>query len=540
MAQERDNLCYAEHSRKITELARLHIVDSSRMETLINPAKRPPARPESKPIRSLLKFAAGTTLVNVMTAASALVRGKLAAILLGTAGVGIIGQVDSFYRGLVQVCILSTGAGVIRCVAELKATGDEAGIRRAFWSITLFSLALSALATAVVLFSSKNLSTLVLGDAGYAMFLSVVAFGLPLQAVSDIVIGMLVGLRDLRGQVRLTAAYSGAGVILYGLLIFRYGLPGAVYSSLAIAVATCLFSVFSVRKLQGVNLWPPSVRRYFDLRLLRVILAIGFTGGVMAITERAILVVFRAVLVRRFSLEANGLYQVVYSISQLTIAMAFGFVSTYVIPTLSGAQSPERIRIEFSAALRLALLIATGISATTIIYGRLIILATYSSAFLGAIPLVRFQAVGDFFRALMLLLSGTILAVYGWRPWFAIGMSFYVSYTVLFFLLLPIFGFPAISIAYLVSYCASYCLSLFLFPRYTTMSFPVHHVPLLIRSLVLLLFGSVLAYFTTPRTTYVIGTGALLLWTRFALSGSEYRHAWTYLRSQAGAFAGGD
>src|SRR3989442_8212812 len=98
-------------------------------------------------MRPLLRFAAGTTLINLMTAAAALVRGKLAALILGTAGVGVFGQVDTFYRGLVQICILSTGAGVTRCVAELHGARDSAGIRRAFWSITAFSLCLALLAS---------------------------------------------------------------------------------------------------------------------------------------------------------------------------------------------------------------------------------------------------------------------------------------------------------------------------------------------------------------------------------------------------------
>jgi Na+-driven multidrug efflux pump len=500
------------------------------------------ARPKTvmpKPIRSLLKFAAGTTLINIMTGFSALARGKLAAILLGTAGVGVFGQVDSFYRGLVQICILSTGTGVIRCVAELKGTGNDPAIRRAFWSITTFSLILSMAAAAIVLLSSSTLSRLVLGSSGYGMFLSVVAFGLPLQAVSDIIMGMLVGLRDLRGQLRVTAAYTGGGVLLYALLIYRYGLLGAIYSSLGIVAVTCFFSIVAVRNLPGVSLWPKSGERLFDVRLLRSILAISIMGGIMAITDRGMLVVFRSILVTRFGLEANGLYQPVYSLSQLTIAMAFGFISAYMIPTLSGALSVERMRVEFSAALRLALLIATFFSATTVIFGRLILIATYSSAFLGATQLLRFQALGDFFRALMLVLSGTIFAVHGWRPWFAIGMSYCAAYMLFFALLLPILGFPAISVAYLLAYAVSCGLALVLLPRYAMMPFPVEHRPLLFRSMGLLVIGFLLASLTTPLTTYLIGTAALLFWARLAFSGPEYRRAWMYVRNEAVSFVSG-
>jgi len=165
-----------------------------------------------------------------MTAGAALIRGKLAAIILGTAGVGLFGQVDSFYRGLVQICILSTGAGVTRCVAALHGVGNASGVRRAFWSITAFSVGLAVLVVGFVLLSSHRLAGLVLGDRRYGLFLAVVAIGLPMQALSDIIMGMLVGLRDLRAQVRVTAAYTAGGVILYTVLILRYGLAGAVYS----------------------------------------------------------------------------------------------------------------------------------------------------------------------------------------------------------------------------------------------------------------------------------------------------------------------
>lgn len=474
-----------------------------------------------------------------MTAAFALLRGKLAAIILGTAGVGVFGQVDSFYRGLVQICILSTGAGVTRCVAELQGSGDGPAIRRAFWSVTAFSLALAGVVAGLVLFSSKDLSRLVLGDQRYGLFLSVAALGLPLQALSDIILGMLIGLRDLRTQVWLTAAYAGGGVFLYALLLLRYGLAGAVYSILAVAACTCAASVFFVRKRRAGELRPVFGEKHFDLRLLRFILAIGLTGGVMAISDRVVVLIFRAILIRHFGFEANGLYQAVYALSQLTIAMAFGFVSTYLVPTLSGMQNPGRARIEFSSALRLTLLIATLSSAVIILYGKFVILVTYSSAFVGAVTLLHYQALGDFFRALTLLLSATIFATSGWKPWFGIGMSFYAAYVLYFPLLLPVFGLPAISIAYLLAHGTSCSLAIFLFSRYTKMSFFADRGPLLIRSLVLLLAGFVMALLGDARVTYFLGTAALLLWARFAFSSPEYRRLWTYLSSPAALFGNG-
>jgi Na+-driven multidrug efflux pump len=468
-------------------------------------------------------------LINLLTASAALIRGKLAAIILGTAGVGLFGQVDSFYRGLVQICILSTGAGVTRCVAQLQGAGDVSGIRRAFWSITAFSVGLAVLVVGLVFLSSHSLAAVVLSNRRYGFFLAVVAIGLPMQALSDIIMGMLVGLRELRTQVLITGAYTAGGVILYAILIFRYGLAGAIYSILAIAACTCLASVFFLYKRRGMELRHLAGEKTLDLRLLRSILAVGFTGGIMAISDRVLILVFRTILIRKFGLEANGLYQVVYSLSQLTISMAFGFVATYLIPTLTGMQDPDRTHGEFSSALRLTLVIATLCSAVTIFYGKLVILATYSPAFLGAVTLLRYQALGDFFRALTLLLSATIFSVHGWKPWFGIGMSFYGAYVLFFSLLLPWFGFPAISIAYMLAYGASCCLAIFLFLHYTKLSLLAGWGPLLIRSLALLLAGFVMALYGNAHLLYVLGTIALIVWARLAVSTAECRKLWAHV-----------
>ena len=489
----------------------------------------------------LLRFAAGTTLINLITALAALARGKLAAIILGTAGVGLYGQVDSFYRGLVQICILSTGAGVTRCIAELKGTGDTAGIRRAFWTITAFSLSLSVLVAVLVLTTSPNLSSAVVGDRRYALFLSVVALGLPLQALSDIIMGMLVGLRDLRAQFWITAAYTVGGLLVYALLIFRYGLSGAVYSVLAVTICTCAVSVFFLRKRRASEIRLVAGEKHIDLRLLRFILAIGLTGGIMAITDRVVVLIFRTILIRRFGFEANGLYQAVYSLSQLTIAMAFGFVNTYLVPTLSGLQGdPDRTHIEFSSALRLTLLIATLCSAVTVLFGKFVILATYSSAFLGAVPLLRYQAFGDFFRALTLLLAATIFSVHGWKPWFAIGMSFHVAYVLFFALTLPFCGLKAISIAYLLAYCTACGLAILLFTQYTKISFLAGQSSLLLRSVALLLAGVALAWLGNVHLTYILGTAAILIWARFAFTSSEYRRLWSYVSTPVALFSSGE
>jgi enterobacterial common antigen flippase len=488
----------------------------------------------------LLKFAAGTTIINLMTALAALFRGKLAALILGTAGVGLYGQVDSFYRSLVQICILSTGAGVTRCIAELHGARDSAGIRRAFWSITAFSLGLSFLVAVLVALSSRSLSGLVVGDRHYALFLCIVALGLPLQALSDIIMGMLIGLRDLRAQLWITAAYTVGGLLIYTFLILRYGVAGAVYSVIVVTASTCVISTFFLWKRSALKLRPASGEKHFDTRLLRFILAIGITGGIMAIADRVVVLIFRTILIRHFGLEANGLYQAVYSLSQLTIALAFGFVSTYLVPTLSGLQDPTRTNHEFSSALRLTLLIATACSAVTILYGKFVILGTYSSAFLGAVPLLRYQALGDFFRALVLLLAATIFSVHGWRPWFAIGMSFHLQYVLFFALLLPVFGITAITLAYLLAYCTTCALAILLFVRYTKMSFLGERGGLFLRSLALLAAGTALAWLGNVRLTYILGTAGILLWARFAFTSYEYRRLWSFVSTSAALFTTGD
>jgi len=467
-----------------------------------------------------------------MTAVAGLIRGKLAAVLLGTAGVGVFGQVDSFYRSLVQICVLSTGVGVTRCVAELQAKGDEAGIRRAFWSTTAFSITLSGIVAVLVLIFSKNLSRLVLGNERYAFFLSIVALGFPLQALSDIMLGMLVGLRDLRAQVLVTAAFTLGGATLFAILILRYRLAGAIYGIFAICVCMCLAAILFLRKNRSGKLLPLPGESSFDLSLLRFIVAIGITGGLMAVSDRVVLLTCRSVLIRHFGFEANGLYQSVFSFSQLSIGVTSAFVGTYLLPTLSGLQNEERAHFEFSSVLRLTLLIATIFSVVMILYGQFVIRAAYSSAFIGAAPLLRFQAAGDFVRTFVFILSTTIFALHGWKPWFAIGMSFYVGYLVLFFLLLPVFGLTAITVAYLAAHCVSCALAVPLFARYTKLSVLATQGPLLLRSVALLLFGSVLAWMGNAQVTYILGTTALLLWASFAFSTSEYRRIWGYASSQ--------
>ena len=475
-----------------------------------------------------------------MAAVAGLVRGKLAAVLLGTAGVGIFGQVDSFYRSLVQICVLSTGVGVTRCVAELQAKGDEAGISRAFWSTTAFSVVLAGTVAILVSLFSGSLSRLVLGNEQYGLFLSIVALGLPLQALSDIMLGMLVGLRDLRAQVWVTAAYTGGGAALYAFLIWRYGLVGAVYGLFGTAACMCLASVLFLRRNRSGKLLPTSGQRRFDFALLRFILAIGLTGGVMTISDRLVLLTCRSVLIRHFGFEANGLYQSVFSFSQLSMGVTYGFISTYLMPTLSGLQNTERARFEFSSALRLTLLIATISSAVMILYGNFVIRAAYSSAFLGAVPLLRVQALGDFVRTLASVLSTTMFALHGWKPWFAIGMSSYVVYPVLFLLLLPILGFSAITVAYLLAQSVSCGLAILLFARHTRMSGLGTQGPLLVRSVALLLIGSVLAWMGNAQVTYIVGSGALLVWVSFAFSTSEYRRLWTYVSAPTLLFGAGE
>jgi len=238
----------------------------------------------------------------------------------------------------------------------------------------------------------------------------------------------------------LRSGVSAAGIIIL-VGIFRMGVPGYLYSSLAALVVTAgVLSAYCFRYVR------PMFRYHLFLRIMRFSAAIGVGG----IATFVINFGDQFILLHFGSLDNVGIYSLAYRIGML-VAVAYSAFNTYW-----GAQVYQILRREDAEIVfaRLATYVVTGLSACSLVLvvgsgpGLRVLVGPRFQSAAALIPVIVAayfcRGIADFFRG-RLLAAG--------RPgydafcnWLAAGICL-----VAYFMLIPRFGTWGAAIATLLS-----------------------------------------------------------------------------------------
>jgi PST family polysaccharide transporter len=110
--------------------------------------------------------------------------------------------------------------------------------------------------------------------------------------------------------------------------------------------------------------------------------------------------IVRAQIVRDLGLGANGIYQVVYAMSSQYVFIAATAMTTYSYPKISQTSDVGEINAEVNRGIRALLLFTTSGILFVLLARDYLIRLLYTAAFLPAVPLFRFQMVGDLMRTM--------------------------------------------------------------------------------------------------------------------------------------------
>ena len=158
-----------------------------------------------------------------------LVRGKLAALFLGPAGVGVFNQLSLMWN-LFQISgSLGAFNGLVQHGTEAMVAKDEAALHRlasTWWILlTVFSCVLAA-AGAIV---SPMISDWLLGDHGaHSSLVALMLVSIPFAVSAQVYRALLSAARLIPHLVRAQIVSDVGGAIVFAALVPVLGLPGAI------------------------------------------------------------------------------------------------------------------------------------------------------------------------------------------------------------------------------------------------------------------------------------------------------------------------
>ena len=355
------------------------------------------------------------------TLVGSLLRGKVAAVVLGTAGLGVTSQLATFSALVVAIAALGLGTGGIKLIAAARARGDEDEIRRLVSFLIWGPTAVGVLLLGVCVLFAAPLADLLLGDPDDAGYLVLGALAVPvslLLASFQLVMQAFERAYRLAVGSVLTAVVVTAAVVPMTII---WGLDGAVAAIPLSASAT--LAVFCLREPWVLRLAArPRSLSSGSRRALSVLAGASMAASVMALGADTLL---RATALRQLGIAEIGLYQPVQVLSSVILTQMAGILSIVLIPRLTfqlGQGGRDEVLVTLTKAARASVVFIVPVILTLMAVRDLFIVGLFDAAFLGISGVLAVQLLAELPRFAAYALGSALIPAGLVRPWLVSGL----------------------------------------------------------------------------------------------------------------------
>lgn len=408
----------------------------------------------------------GASVINILVG---LLRTKIAAMLLGPAGVGLIG----LFTNLVGTASTVAGLGFAnvgtRQIAQASASGDAERVytaRRAlFWGTLGLSLlgAIAFWCLRDVLAERAMQNTALAGDIGW------LAVAVALSVASASQNALLNGMRRIGDIARVSVGSALLSSAIGIVALWMWGRAGILAFIIATPLASFIFGHWYVSRLPGA----PGRAQLRELAKEWSTLArLGFSFMVAGLAGTIGQLLVRLLVQRDLGVEALGHFHAAWAISMTYIGFVLGAMGTDYYPRLVAAiDDPVVVNRLVNEQMEVALLLAAPVLLAMLGWAPWVIELLYSKAFGEAVAVLRWQVLGDVLKiaswplGFILVASGagkTFMAT----EWMAMGV--FAAST---WLLLPHAGLVATGLSFLLMYVVLAVIVFWLAKRRTGFNF---------------------------------------------------------------------
>lgn len=367
-----------------------------------------PGTEETRSYRNIFK---ATTLfggVQVYQILISIIRSKVIAVLLGTAGVGLQGLYQSTLALVQSISSLGLSQSAVRDVSEANGSGDIDRIGKtisAFRKLVWFT---GLLGTILVIILSPVLSNVTFGNYDYTIPFIVLSFTLLIDQLSSGQKVVLQGLRRIKDLARASAIGATLGLIVSIPIYYLLGIRGIVPTIIVNSIAGFIIFWFFSRKISFPKKELTAKQTWTEGKWM---VRMGIAMSVSGIFATVISYVIRVFIMHQGGENAVGLYQAGFAIINTYVGMVFTAIGTDFYPRLAAVnQDNAECRKIVSQQGEIATHILAPLLCFCVLLMPVILRILYSDQFLDAGPFVLWCCPGMMFRLASWLIAYQFVA----------------------------------------------------------------------------------------------------------------------------------
>lgn len=379
-----------------------------------------------------------------------IVRAKAIALLLGPAGVGIIGIYQSIVDMLRVGCGLGLDTGGIREVAAANSLEDKTLLGKTIYRLNRWFLVAAFLGFTACIAFCRPISIWAFGTSEY--MLSIVLLSIPVF-LAILTTGRSVSIQGMR-KVSYMAQYEVWGSLV-GLLValplyYILGLKGIVPAFIIGSLILYFFVEFYYKKL-NVRLIKTPRKEVFEAGLST--LKLGVFVVISGIISTASMFFVRAYISRNLDVEAAGLFQSAWTITAVYLGLILKSMGADFFPRLSSiVEEKTEIKKLVNEQTYIVLVISVPVIIGMLLFSEFALSVLYSSKFTNAENILQWQILGSILKLLSWPIAFIMLAKKKGLIFLFSEAVFYISYLAAGYFLFPQYGLDAVGMGYLIAY----------------------------------------------------------------------------------------
>lgn len=336
-----------------------------------------------------------------------IIKTKVAALLLGPNGIGIVG----IFQSVIDLIRNGTSFGInysgVREIADANNSGDDRKIYRSILVLRRWSWATGLLGLLITLLFCIPLSKFSFSNNEYALSIAILSVIVLSSSISAGQIALLQGLRQISKMAKANIWGALCSLIISVFIYYLFGIKGIVPVMIASSLITLLLSSIYSRtvKIEKVNI------NFHDTFLEGIGMAkLGFFIIAAGFLSNFTLYFIRAVILSKSDLSYVGFFQSAWVITNTYIGIILNSMLADFYPRLSAINKNYKASNKLiNEQIEIALLIGMTLIIALIGAAPLITKILYSASFGPAIDILIWQLSGGLFIFLSWALGVTFL-----------------------------------------------------------------------------------------------------------------------------------
>ena len=399
--------------------------------------------------RDILKTTSLFSGVQILGVLISIAKSKLAAILIGPAGIGIVGVLNSTLNVIIGFSKLGLDVSAVKEIAALKGH-DEAKVVKIINVLRRLCWITGILGAIITIILSSWLSQLAFGNTSHTVSFMLLSLAVLFNQLTVGNLAILQGLRKLKKLAKASLWGSFGGLLVIVPLYYYYGINGIVPAIISISILTYFFSWFFSKK-QIVK--HPKLSLKDTLNQGKSMVKLGFVLSLGSLATIITIYGIQIFITNKGGIDEVGFYNAAFIIINAYVGVIFTAMSKDYFPRLSSVvNEQDTMQKVVNQQAYVAVLLLTPIIVIFLAFIPTIISLLFSKEFMPIIGILTFGILATLFKAVSWSMGFILIAKGDSKLYITTEVGFNIL-----LLLMSVFGYvygglTGVGISYLVYY----------------------------------------------------------------------------------------